>query len=169
LANSFNHLFGESFVLPEARLLSTAAKVPGTDGEKMSKSYNNTIELFEDPKALRKKIMRIATDSRAMEDSKDPETDHLYMLFKLFGSAAQIAEMADMYRRGGFGYGEVKKQLADAAEHYFAEARTKRQELADRPDTVKDILADGARRAREQAKKVLARAEDACGLSAPFK
>jgi tryptophanyl-tRNA synthetase len=169
LANSFNHLFGESFVLPEARLLSTAAKVPGTDGEKMSKSYNNTIELFEDPKALRKKIMRIATDSRAMEDSKDPETDHLYMLFKLFGSAAQIAEMADMYRRGGFGYGEVKKQLADAAEHYFAKARAKRQELADRPDTVKDILADGARRAREQAKKVLARAEDACGLSAPFK
>jgi tryptophanyl-tRNA synthetase len=169
LANSFNHLFGESFVLPEARLLSTAAKVPGTDGEKMSKSYNNTIELFEDPKTLRKKIMRIATDSRAMEESKDPESDHLYMLFKLFGAPAQITEMAEMYRRGGFGYGEVKKQLADAAEHYFAEARAKRQELADRPDTVKDILADGARRAREQANKVLARAEDACGLSAPFK
>jgi tryptophanyl-tRNA synthetase len=152
LANSFNHQFGESLVLPEARMLSTAAKVPGTDGEKMSKSYNNTIELFEDPKAARKKVMRISTDSRAMEESKDPESDHLYLLFKLFGAAEQIDEMAAMYRRGGFGYGEVKKQLADAAENYFAQARAKREEFSARPDTVKDILADGA-----------------CGISAPFK
>lgn len=169
LANSFNHVFGEAFVLPEARLLSTAAKVPGTDGEKMSKSYNNTIELFEEPKTLRKKIMRIATDSRAMEESKDPESDHLYLLFKLFGAPSRISEMAQMYLRGGFGYGEVKKQLADAAEDYFADARAKRREFSDRPDTVKDILADGARRARQQAAKVLARVEDACGISAPFK
>jgi tryptophanyl-tRNA synthetase len=104
-----------------------------------------------------------------MEDSKDPETDHLYLLFKLFGSASQITEMAEMYRRGGFGYGEVKKQLADAAEHFFAEARARRQEFANRPDTVRDILADGARRAREQARKVLSRVEDACGISGPFK
>lgn len=168
LASSFNHQYGETFVLPEARLLSTSAKVPGTDGEKMSKSYNNTIELFEEPKALRKKIMRIATDSRPMEDAKDPETDHLYLLFKLFGAPDQIAAMAELYGKGGFGYGEIKKQLADAAENYYAEARQRRQEFASRPDTVKDILADGARRARLQATNVLTRVQDACGISKPF-
>ncbi len=168
LASSFNHQYGETFVLPEARLLSTSAKVPGTDGEKMSKSYNNTIELFEEPKALRKKIMRIATDSRPMEAAKDPETDHLYLLFKLFGSPDQVAAMAELYGRGGFGYGEIKKQLADAAENYYAEARQRRQEFASRPDTVKDILADGARRARLQATNVLTRVQDACGISKPF-
>ncbi len=168
LASSFNHQYGETFVLPEARLLSTSAKVPGTDGEKMSKSYNNTIELFEEPKALRKKIMRIATDSRPMEDAKDPETDHLYLLFKLFGAPDQVAAMAELYGKGGFGYGEIKKQLADAAENYYAEARQRRQEFASRPDTVKDILADGARRARLQATNVLTRVQDACGISKPF-
>ena len=168
LASSFNHQYGETFVLPEARLLSTSAKVPGTDGEKMSKSYNNKIELFEEPKALRKKIMRIATDSRPMEDAKDPETDHLYLLFKLFGAAEQVAAMAELYSKGGFGYGEIKKQLADAAENYYAEARQRRQEFASRPDTVKDILADGARRARVQATNVLTRVQDACGISKPF-
>ena len=165
LASSFNHHFGETFVLPEARLLSTAAKVPGTDGEKMSKSYNNTIELFEDPKALRKKIMRIATDSRPMEASKDPETDHLYLLFKLFGTNDQVAAMAELYQRGGFGYGEIKKQLADASEQYFSEARQKRSEYASRPDTVADILADGAKRARQKAAEVLQRAQQASGLT----
>lgn len=165
LASSFNHHFGETFVLPEARLLSTAAKVPGTDGEKMSKSYNNTIELFEDPKALRKKIMRIATDSRPMEASKDPETDHLYLLFKLFGTDDQVAAMAELYQRGGFGYGEIKKQLADASEEYFSEARQKRSEYASRPDTVADILADGAKRARQKAAEVLQRAQQASGLT----
>lgn len=165
LANTFNHQFGQSLVLPEARLLSSSAKVPGLDGEKMSKSYNNTIELFEEPKALRKKIMRIATDSRAMEDSKDPETDHLYQLFKLFGTSEQVSEMAALYRRGGFGYGEIKKQLADAADSFFEPARQRRRELVGHPDTVRDILADGARRAREQARCVLSRVQEACGLS----
>ena len=146
LASSFNHLFGEVFVLPEARLLSSAAKVPGTDGEKMSKSYNNTIELFEDPKAMRKKIMRIATDSRPMEQPKDPHGDHLFQLYQLFATPAQIEELAAIYRQGGFGYGEVKKRLAEAAEQFFDQARQRRQELANRPDTVKDILAAGAPR-----------------------
>ncbi len=167
LANSFNHNFGPAFVLPEARLLSNAAKVPGTDGEKMSKSYDNTIGIFEDAKAMRKKIMRIATDSRAMEESKDPDTDHLYQLFQLFGSDAEVHEMADMYRAGGFGYGQVKKSLADAAERYFAPAWQRRYELETRPDTVSDILRDGAQRARQQAAQVLARAESVCGISAP--
>ncbi len=144
LANSFNHHFSPAFVLPEARLLSTAAKVPGVDGEKMSKSYNNTIGNFEDEQAVRKKIMRIATDSRPMEDAKDPQSDHLFQLYQLFADPQQIEEMAAMYRRGGFGYGQVKKALADASEKYFAPARARRREFENRPDDVRDILRQGA-------------------------
>lgn len=164
LATSFNHHFGEAFVLPEARILSTAAKVPGTDGEKMSKSYDNTIGIFEDPKAVRKKIMRMPTDSRAMEQSKDPDSDHLFQLFQLFGSPSEVQEMADLYRTGGFGYGQIKQALADAAERYFEPARQRRTELEQRPDTVEDILRAGAAQARQQAAQVLDRVEQACGI-----
>lgn len=167
LATSFNHHFGEAFVLPEARILSTAAKVPGTDGEKMSKSYDNTIGIFEDPKAMRKKIMRIATDSRPMEQPKDPDSDHLYQLFQLFGTLDELQEMAELYRAGGFGYGQIKKSLADAAERYFQPARQRRMELEKSPDTVEDILRSGAHKAREQAAQVLQRVEQACGIRAP--
>ena len=164
IAGSFNHQFGEVFVLPKPKILEATAKVPGTDGEKMSKSYNNTIEIFEEPKAARKKVMRISTDSRAMEDPKDPEEDHLYELYSLFADGAQRQEMADMYRRGGFGYGEVKKALADAAESYFADARQRRAELVADMDKIHHILDDGARRARQKAGAVLGRAQKACGL-----
>lgn len=167
LANSFNHHFSEAFVLPEARVLDTSAKVPGTDGEKMSKSYSNTIEIFEDEKPARKKIMRIQTDSRPMEDPKDPETDHLFQLYRLMATPSEIEEMAQLYRAGGFGYGHVKKALADAAEQYFADARAKRRELVERPDTLADILADGASKARAKAGEVLERVESACGIRAP--
>jgi tryptophanyl-tRNA synthetase len=138
--------------------------VPGVDGEKMSKSYNNTLELFEDAKAQRKKIMRIVTDSRPMEQPKDPDTDHLFQLFSLVATDPQREEMAALYRKGGFGYGEVKKALADAAEQYFAEPRAKRAEFAAHPNRVREILADGASRARKKAAEVLARAEKACGV-----
>jgi tryptophanyl-tRNA synthetase len=164
LAGSFNHHFGEVFTLPQAKVLSHAAKVPGTDGEKMSKSYNNTIEIFEPVAAMRKKVMRIATDSRPMEQPKEPEQDHLYQLYSLFASEAARDEMAALYRKGGFGYGQVKKALADAAEAYFAAARAKREELASDPARVQDILRDGAARARKKAGEVLLRAQKACGL-----
>lgn len=168
LAGSFNHHFGSAdkpiFVLPKAKLLDASAKVPGTDGEKMSKSYNNTLEIFEDAKAQRKKIMRITTDSRPMEDPKDPLTDHLFQLYSLVATQDELEAMAALYRRGGFGYGDVKKALADAAERYFAEPRARRAELAARPDHVRAILADGASRARQKAGEVLARAKQACGL-----
>ena len=107
--------------MPKAKLLDTSARVPGTDGEKMSKSYGNTLEVFEEPKALRKQIMRIVTDSRPMEQPKEPGTDHLYQLYSLFADDAQREAMAAMYRQGGFGYGEVKKALADLAVNYFAD------------------------------------------------
>jgi tryptophanyl-tRNA synthetase len=164
LAQSFNHHFGQVFVLPKGKILEATAKVPGLDGEKMSKSYNNTLELFEDPKQQRKKIMRIVTDSRPMEAPKDPETDHLYQLYSLVATDGEREAMAALYRRGGFGYGEVKKALADAAERYFAEARARREELCANPARVREILADGASRARKQAGAVLLRAKKACGL-----
>jgi tryptophanyl-tRNA synthetase len=164
IAQSFNHHFGETFVVPKPRVLETSAKVPGTDGEKMSKSYGNAIEIFEPLKPQRKKIMRITTDSRPMEDPKEPEGDHLYQLFACFAEPPALAEMAAMYRRGGFGYGEVKKAIADAAELYFAEPRAKREELAAQPEKVAEILADGASRARKKASEVLLRAQKACGV-----
>jgi tryptophanyl-tRNA synthetase len=164
LAGTFNHRYGEIFVLPKAKLLDGSAKVPGTDGEKMSKSYDNVLELFEPAASLKKKIMRITTDSRPMDEAKDPETDSLFQLFKLVASDEKQEEMAALYRRGGFGYGEVKKALAEAAENYFGAARARREELAAKPGQVREILASGARKARQKAADVLNRAKKACGL-----
>lgn len=165
LAQSFNHHFGETFVMPRGKILEASAKVPGTDGEKMSKSYDNTLELFEPPSRQKKAIMRITTDSRPMEDPKEPETDHLFQLYSLVATDEQREEMAATYRRGGFGYGDVKKALAAAAEEYFAPARAARAALEQDPRRVREILDAGAVRAREKASAVLARAQKACGLA----
>lgn len=164
LAASFNHLYGEVFLMPKAKLMEVAARVPGTDGEKMSKSYNNTIGIFDDPKAIRKTIMRIVTDSRPVEQPKDPETDHLFQLYSLFVGEKERQAMAARYRQGGLGYGEVKQALADAAEKYFAHAREYRKELEGKPQVVREILGDGAAMARKKAADVLQRAQTACGV-----
>jgi len=164
LAASFNHLFGETLVMPKAQVLDTSARVPGLDGEKMSKSYGNTIEVFEDPKAARKKVMRIKTDSRPPEEPKEPDTDHLFQLYSLFATEEERAAMAELYRRGGFGYGEVKKALADKSESYFAAARQRRLDLEAHPERVREILGDGAATARKKAGDVVRRVEDACGI-----
>ncbi len=165
LAASFNHHFGQVFTMPKAKLLDASKKVPGIDGEKMSKSYNNTLEVFDDPKAQRKKIMRIVTDSRPMEAPKEPESDHLFQLYSLVATDPEREAMAAMYRRGGFGYGEVKKAVADAAERFFAEPRARRAELAADPNKIREILADGAARARRKADEVLRRVKRASGLA----
>ncbi|MDA7951998.1 MAG: tryptophan--tRNA ligase [Pirellulaceae bacterium] len=164
IAGSFNHQFGEVFVLPKAKVLDNSAKVPGIDGEKMSKSYQNTIEIFELPKQMRKKVMRIETDSRPMEDPKDPEGDHLFQLYSLFASEEKQQEMADIYRKGGFGYGTVKKAIADEAESFFADAHSRRAELEKNPHKVEEVLKDGATRARKKAAEVLDRVKTACGI-----
>jgi tryptophanyl-tRNA synthetase len=164
LAQRFNSKYGETFVLPKAKLLDASAKVPGLDGEKMSKSYNNTLEVFEDAKSQRKKIMRIPTDSRPMEEPKAPESDVLFQLFSLVAPDAAREEMAALYRRGGFGYGEVKKALADAAEGFFGEARQRRAGWESRLADVRDVLAAGAAKARKKAGGVLARVQAACGV-----
>lgn len=164
LAGKFNHRYGETFVMPKAKVLDTTAKVPGTDGEKMSKSYNNTLAVFEDPKVQRKQIMRIQTDSRPMEEPKEPQADVLFQLFSLLAEPDAVTEMAALYRRGGFGYGEVKKALAAAAEAYFAEPRERRKELEASPERVREILGDGAAVARKKAGEVLRRVQKACGV-----
>ncbi len=166
LARSFNHLFGEVFAMPRAHADGASAKVPGTDGEKMSKSYDNTIEIFEEPATVRKKIMRITTDSRPMEEPKDPDTDHLFQLYSLFVDDAEREEMAALYRRGGFGYGTVKKELAKSRRRYFAEARERRRELEADPDRVRQILADG-RSARGARRRRCCGGPSACGMPRP--
>lgn len=164
LAQSFNARFGPTFVLPEARVMRDAARVPGIDGEKMSKSYNNTIDIFDPPEVVRKKVMRIKTDCRPPEEPKDPETDTLYQLYALFASESERQAMAARYRQGGFGYAEVKTALADLAVDFFAEARERRRELEAHPARVREILGDGAAKARRKAAEVLRRAQEACGV-----
>ncbi len=164
LAGSFNHHFGETFVLPSAKTLDHSAKVPGTDGQKMSKSYDNTLPIFGDVKQIRKQIMRVVTDARPMEDPKEPDDDHLFQLFRLFANQAETTAMAAKYRAGGFGYGEVKKAVAEASENYFAEARERRTDLEKNLDHVRATLAQGAERARQVAGGVLSRVQHACGL-----
>src|SRR5215213_6134562 len=164
IAGSFNHQFGNVFVMPKAYVLEASARVPGTDGEKMSKSYNNTLAVFEDAKVQRKQIMRIVTDSRPMDQPKEPAGDVLFDLFSLVAPDVDREAMIALYRRGGFGYGEAKKALADAAEKFWAEPRARRTELAAKPEQVREILAAGAAKARNTAGKVLRRSEDACGI-----
>jgi tryptophanyl-tRNA synthetase len=130
----------------------------------MSKSYNNTLAVFEDAKVQRKQIMRIVTDSRPMYQPKEPRGDVLYDLFSLVGPEAEREAIAATYRRGGFGYGEIKKALADVAEKFWAEPRARRAELAANPKHIEEILGDGAAKARRKAAGVLKRAQKACGV-----
>ena len=166
LAQRFNSIYSEAIVLPEARVLDESAKVPGTDGEKMSKSYGNVIQLFDTPKKLRKTIMSIKTDSTPLEDPKDLEACSVFTLYKLFATSEQQAELAERYRAGGMGYGEAKQTLYDAAMEYFAEARARRDELEAHPGALEQILQDGAATARNKGREVLNRVREACGLSA---
>lgn len=165
LAQRFNHRFeSEVFVLPNAKVLESTAKVPGVDGEKMSKSYGNTIEIFQAPKQLRKKVMSIKTDSTPLEDPKTPETCAVYTLYQLFATPAEQQVLADKYRAGGMGYGEAKQAVLDKATEFFAAATARREELVARPEQVEDVLQAGAQKARKKARAVLNRARAACGL-----
>jgi tryptophanyl-tRNA synthetase len=163
IAMKLNNTYGDLLTIPEPFILDTTAVVPGLDGRKMSKSYDNTILIFEEPKALQAKAMRIKTDSTPVEDPKDPENCSLFALYRLFASDEQRAAMEERYRKGGVGYGEVKKELAGLMVEYFAPARARRAELSASPDTVIDILRDGGRRARAEARVTLDRVRDAVG------
>lgn len=152
------------FELPEPYILDDVATVPGTDGRKMSKSYGNTIGPFDEGKVLKKKIGSIVTDSTPLEDPKNPDDDNVFALIKLFATADEQAEIAASYRAGGYGYGHAKKELTRLMDAYFGEARERRRALAQRPDDVRDVLADGARKARTRTQPLMARVRDACGL-----
>ncbi len=167
IAQRFNRIFNsEVFVLPEARVLDQTAKVPGLDGQKMSKSYGNTIPLFDTPKRLRKTIMKITTDSTPVEAPKDPETCSVFTLYKLFADDNQRAALAARYLEGGMGYGEAKQTLYEAAMEHFEQAFARRERLAADVDMIEDVLRAGAVKAREKAGEVLERARTASGLRA---
>jgi tryptophanyl-tRNA synthetase len=165
IAAKFNREYGETFVVPEPQIKEEVAVVPGTDGQKMSKSYGNTIEIFGDEKAIRKKIMGIQMDSRQPAEPKpDAEKNLAIQLLKLVAPAEVGKDFENRLRAGGLGYGDLKKALFENYWNYFAAARKKRAELAANLDHVNQILADGAVKARSLAQKVLQRARKNCGL-----
>ncbi len=150
IAEKFNRIYGEVFPLPNYRLEPTA-KVPGTDGQKMSKSYGNTIEIFAEGKPLKKSVMGIVTDSTPVEAPKDPEKCTVFTLYKLFATLDEQASLAERYRAGGMGYGVSKTLLLEKIDAYFDPFRAKRKELAANPAFVEDVLKEGGRKARAEA------------------
>jgi len=164
IAIKFNNQFGEVFTVPEPSIRDSVAVVPGLDGQKMSKSYGNTVEIFGAAKEVKAKIMRIVTDSKGLADAKDPDTCNVFALFKLFATEAEREALAARYRAGGMGYGEAKKALAEKFEAHFGPLRAKRDELAQNLDYVEGVLRNGAERAHAEATKTLKKARQAVGL-----
>ncbi len=164
MAGFFNNTVGEQIlVLPAARF-AQGKKVPGTDGQKMSKSYGNTIGIFEEGASLKKKVMGIKTSSVPMGEPLDPDTDTVFALYKLVASPAEIADMEQKYRSGAVGFGHAKKELLGKLEEHFAPARARRKELEANLDEVERILREGAERARPEARKTLDRCRRAVGM-----
>ena len=164
MAEKFNHIFGETFVIPEELILPEVAVVPGIDGQKMSKSYNNTIEIFADYKTLKSKVMSIATDSTPLEAPKDPDKSTIYALYKLFATPEEAEEMRRKFLAGGYGYGHAKKELLEKIWTYFEPHRKRREELLKNRDVVHQVLKEGAERARERAQTVMDRVRKHAGL-----
>ena len=165
IAIKFNEAYGETFVIPEPQIRGETAKVPGLDGEKMSKSYGNTLEIFGEEKPLRKKVMGIKMDSRTPEEPKpDADQNLAIQLLKLVATGNTAQDFENRLRAGGLGYGDLKKGLFEHYWSHFANARKKRAELAANLDYVNGVLADGATKARTLAQKVLKRARKASGL-----
>jgi len=168
IAERFNRTFCEGrdpiFPIPEAYILPDVAVVPGIDGRKMSKSYGNTIGIFDEGEELKRKVMSIVTDSTPLEAPKDPEKDNVFALIKLFADDSMRERIAAAYRAGGYGYGHAKKELIGLIDNHFGEARERRKELARRPDYVMDVLRESGRQAREQAQCYMEKAREAVGL-----
>ena len=164
MAGYFNNRYGrEVLVRPEPRL-NEAMIVPGVDGQKMSKSYGNTIDLFDTPARTRKRIMSIKTDSTPVEAPKDPDTCNVFALYRLLADENETKELEAQYRAGGMGYGDAKKVLADVVERLMGPARERREQLARHPDDLEDVLVAGAKKARAIACEVMADVRSACGI-----
>ena len=164
IAIKFNHLFGETFVIPEAEINPNIPTVLGLDGRKMSKSYDNTIEIFTAEDGLRKKIAAIVTDSTPVADPKDPDKCNLFAIISLFLSEVEKTDLAERYQRGGLKYNEVKNELFGRIWEFFVSAREKREQLEQAPDHVREILKAGAEKARAKALPTLELAKERVGL-----
>jgi tryptophanyl-tRNA synthetase len=166
VAQRFHAVYGETFVLPEARINEQTMYVTGTDGHKMSKSKNNTINIFADEKTLKKQIMGIISDSKSLEDPKDPSTDATFALYKLIASQEQIEEMSAHYLAGNYGYGHAKKALLELVLETYKTPRSQYDYLMQHTDELEAQLLIGAQKAREKASEVLARVRSTIGLRA---
>jgi len=164
IAGYFNNTYGKVFVIPKEYILEAVAVVPGIDGRKMSKSYDNTIEIFEAEESVRKKVMGIVTDSTPVESPKDPNKCNVFALLKLVASEDELSEWEKRYRQGGVGYSQAKKRLVELLIEYFKPYREKRTELERNVDYVQKVLYEGAQKARAVAQKTLSRARKAVGL-----
>ncbi|MCF8031623.1 MAG: tryptophan--tRNA ligase [Desulfarculaceae bacterium] len=165
IAIKFNNTYGETFTVPEPWIEDDTAVIPGIDGQKMSKSYGNTLEIFAPEKYLKKKVMKIVTDSTPVEEPKDPDKCNVFALISLFLDSKEKAELAERYRAGGLGYGTVKKELFARMWEYFEPYRDKRAELAGNLDYVRQIMAKGADKTRAVAVETLDLVRDRVGLS----
>ena len=155
IAMKFNFTFGDTFVIPEAEVNDDVATVPGTDGQKMSKSYNNTIEIFLDQKTLRQKVMSIVTDSTPVDQPKDPETCNLFAVYRHFAPPERVEEVRKLYVEGGAAYGAIKKELVGILWDFFKDAREKRAKLIKDPQYIKNVLTMGAEKARAIATETI--------------
>lgn len=164
IAVKINETFGRVFKLPEPRIADNIATIPGVDGQKMSKSYGNTIDIFMPEKALRKRVMSIVTDSTALEDPKDPEGSTIVALYGLVANEEEVEVMRDEFRAGGVGYGHFKQRLFERLWEHFEPVRARRQELADDPGHVDEVLRRGAERASAIAADTMERVREAVGL-----
>ncbi len=165
IAQKFNSNFGEVFVLPEAEIQGEVATIPGIDGQKMSKSYGNTIDIFAPKNALKKKVMSIVTDARAIDEPKDPDACNLFAIYSLFLDEQGRRELKERYLKPGLKYGEVKKELVEVIWNYFEPYRDKREALLADPDYVHDVMLAGAKKARGVAVQYLEKARAAVGLN----
>ncbi len=164
IAIKFNNTFGDTFVVPEPAISETTAIVPGLDGQKMSKSYGNTIPIFLEGKALRKRVMAVQTDSTPVEEPKDPDKCNLYALLDLFASREKMSEVRDLYVNGGAAYGYLKQDLFTLLQDYFADARARKKDLLQNQDYLREVLAKGADKARQKATETLELVRDRIGL-----
>ncbi len=165
LAQKFNNEFGETFVVPEPEISEDTAVIPGLDGQKMSKSYGNTIPIFLEGKALKKKVMAIQTDATPVEEPKNPDTCNLYNIFKLFAAPERLEEVKNLYVNGGAAYGHIKLELLDLLNDFFSDARKRKAEFMAEPEMLRAILRQGAEKAREKAVPTLDLVRERVGLS----
>lgn len=164
IAESFNRVYGPILKVPNGVIQESVMRVPGIDGRKMSKSYDNTLPIFTSEKELRKRVMRIVTDSKRPEDPKDPDTDNLYGLLQFFATPARLEEVHALYVNGGAAYSELKKELADLILNYFADAREKYSSLIQNKAYIDKVLMEGAEKARAMGQPYLAAARKATGI-----